>query len=60
MNPFEKIALSFLKKELASNPALISKLVQHILEQSHVDPAVVGPIVEAITELVPFLVTLIP
>lgn len=60
MNPFEKIALGFLKKELTNNPGLIGKFVQHILDQQRVDPNVSGPVVQLVTDLIPFLVSEIP
>lgn len=55
MNPIEKIALAFLKKELASHPELASKFVDHFLELSAVGKTVEPEVNDAVVQLVPFL-----
>lgn len=60
MNPVEKIALSFLKKELAAHPELVSRFVDHFLEQSKVGTTIEPAVNEAVVQLVPFLLAEIP
>lgn len=55
MNPIEKIALAFLKKELASHPELAAKFIDHFLEQSAVGKTIEPEVNTAVVSLVPFL-----
>ena len=60
MNPIEKIAVAFLKKELAAHPELLAKFLDHYLEQSAVGKSLEPAANEAIVQLVPFLLAEIP
>lgn len=54
-NPIEAIAISFLKKELASHPELAAKFVDHFLEKTKVGTTLEPEVNAAIIQLVPFL-----
>lgn len=54
-NPIEAIAISFLKKEMASHPELAAKFLDHFLEKSAVGKTIEPEVNAAIVELVPFL-----
>lgn len=54
-NPIQAIAISFLKKELASHPELASRFIDHFLEKSSLGTTLEPAVNEAVVQLVPFL-----
>ena len=56
MTPLETILLSFLKKEITTNPQLPGNLLTHVLEQAKVTPDVATELGGLLTQLLPVLV----
>lgn len=53
VNPVEKILLNFLKNELLKNPQLAGGVIQHLLQQTKLDPTIINDVIALIEELLP-------